>query len=649
MSQPSITVLGHIPGLASSEDLVRALGERAAALRVFEAGGLGRAVAEGDDDLAKSLTGADLILILWSQQTSVVGAQERTLLDLAAEKGMSLPVCHVRVEECTPPLRYARLQMTNLASPDRPSWDRVWSGFVARSEQFARQSSRGAAEGDAPPHEVFISYKREDQAFARRVRDFLVAEGLAVWWDEDLTEGSEFDTQLEAAIDAASVVVVIWTERAIHGGPWVLDEAHRAYSQRKLVSVIAGPCDLPIPYNREEPVSLVGWNPTLKAAPGQLLVKRIRMAQRGEPAPEVEGALRTPASVFATGSEWAGRPVPAPVPEESWSLLQRIEMRQPKRRFREPRTPKMRRWCVVGDEIYMIAEDEIGLGRLHVTSREGAGRRYFARFGADPDGVQDVCEIPLPGSHRANGDRSTDYATVGLRRATAWFFSDRGSMTSLAFEASELRGDGHVSSRSVRDTTTWPFEEVASEHSRGDFYCDLPIGIASPHTRSYLALRVGILEGAGAPSDAWRIRIWRVDALTGDRSFVDFPTESTSGGRFQFSASTRFLTFGHTSSQVLIDVDANASRKLVAEEGWTQFGPVAFHPARDVYAIAAYSRSERPDADSAYRLEIWDPAASTLIFRRELGAATGMTASAWSPDGRVLAMASRDGLSGSTT
>jgi hypothetical protein len=41
--------------------------------------------------------------------------------------------------------------------------------------------------------DIFISYKREDQAIARKLADALEKEGWTVWWDPKLRAGDDFD------------------------------------------------------------------------------------------------------------------------------------------------------------------------------------------------------------------------------------------------------------------------------------------------------------------------------------------------------------------------------------------------------------------------------------------------------------------------
>jgi hypothetical protein len=57
--------------------------------------------------------------------------------------------------------------------------------------------------------DVFISYKREDKAYARVLAEALARRGLKVWWDVDLLPGERFTAEIEQVIERAKVAVVL--------------------------------------------------------------------------------------------------------------------------------------------------------------------------------------------------------------------------------------------------------------------------------------------------------------------------------------------------------------------------------------------------------------------------------------------------------
>jgi TIR domain-containing protein len=71
---------------------------------------------------------------------------------------------------------------------------------------------------------VFLSYDRDDEARARPIAALLERAGHSVWWDRQIKGGGEFGTEIEAALEAADKVVVLWSDRAVKSA-WVRDEA----------------------------------------------------------------------------------------------------------------------------------------------------------------------------------------------------------------------------------------------------------------------------------------------------------------------------------------------------------------------------------------------------------------------------------------
>src|SRR5262245_39567637 len=74
---------------------------------------------------------------------------------------------------------------------------------------------------------IFISYKREDQATARKLANALESKGWTVWWDStdehfDYVGERLFDVDVHLddvitkALKEASLVIVVWSVHALH-------------------------------------------------------------------------------------------------------------------------------------------------------------------------------------------------------------------------------------------------------------------------------------------------------------------------------------------------------------------------------------------------------------------------------------------------
>jgi adenylate cyclase len=84
--------------------------------------------------------------------------------------------------------------------------------------------------------DVFVSYARTDRARVAPLVAAIVAKGWTVWWDPEITPGQEFDDQIDAEIDAAKAVMVVWTPTSV-ASRWVRGEAREAADRGILVPV----------------------------------------------------------------------------------------------------------------------------------------------------------------------------------------------------------------------------------------------------------------------------------------------------------------------------------------------------------------------------------------------------------------------------
>jgi hypothetical protein len=78
-------------------------------------------------------------------------------------------------------------------------------------------------------HDVFISYKREEQNKARMLANALESKGWSIWWDPNLRTGEDFDDVIEEVITNVKCVIVLkdtkdvrrqqCTNIPVHGAP----------------------------------------------------------------------------------------------------------------------------------------------------------------------------------------------------------------------------------------------------------------------------------------------------------------------------------------------------------------------------------------------------------------------------------------------
>lgn len=107
--------------------------------------------------------------------------------------------------------------------------------------------------------DVFVSYARADKARVAPLVAAIEAKGWSVWWDPDISPGQEFDDQIEAEIEAALAVLVVWTPTSV-ASRWVRGEAREAAERNILVPVRFDQARLPMDVRAIHTTDLDGWN-----------------------------------------------------------------------------------------------------------------------------------------------------------------------------------------------------------------------------------------------------------------------------------------------------------------------------------------------------------------------------------------------------
>ena len=131
-------------------------------------------------------------------------------------------------------------------------------------------------------HEIFISYSSRHRALTETLAAVIEAQHGpgAVWWDHALEARGPYAPQIEAALQAARVVVVLWTAGA-QVSEYVYAEARQAHDAGKLVNVL--PADtpfahIPAPFNIHHAVD---------AADTERLLRDVASAMAGRPVASV--------------------------------------------------------------------------------------------------------------------------------------------------------------------------------------------------------------------------------------------------------------------------------------------------------------------------------------------------------------------------
>jgi hypothetical protein len=134
--------------------------------------------------------------------------------------------------------------------------------------------------------DIFISYKREEQAIARNLANALEGEGWTVWWDPKLRAGERFNDVIEKALNDAKCVIVLWSKRSVES-LYVKDEATHALKRNKLVPVTIQQVELPFRFEELHTPSLCDWDGSKDFSEYRKLIDDISEVLRGRPAATV--------------------------------------------------------------------------------------------------------------------------------------------------------------------------------------------------------------------------------------------------------------------------------------------------------------------------------------------------------------------------
>jgi TolB-like protein/Tfp pilus assembly protein PilF len=108
--------------------------------------------------------------------------------------------------------------------------------------------------------DVFLSYKAEDRRRVEPLVAALEADGLSVWWDVQIGGGSAWREAIEAQLDRAKCILVVWSKRSVgQGGSFVRDEASRAMDRDIYLPVKLDSSRPPLGFGETQAIPLSGW------------------------------------------------------------------------------------------------------------------------------------------------------------------------------------------------------------------------------------------------------------------------------------------------------------------------------------------------------------------------------------------------------
>ncbi len=123
-----------------------------------------------------------------------------------------------------------------------------------RADQVLEE--RGLAAGIDFRYDVFISYRRADEAIAIDFERELTKRGLKVWRDDRLhdTAGESYQREINQALTDSAKVVTLFSRNVVDPdegaftSAWVESEATRAFNRKRLIPILVDPVELPAPF-----------------------------------------------------------------------------------------------------------------------------------------------------------------------------------------------------------------------------------------------------------------------------------------------------------------------------------------------------------------------------------------------------------------
>ena len=165
---------------------------------------------------------------------------------------------------------------------------------------------------------VFLSYAHADARSATPVAVALEKAGHSVWWDRHLRGGNQFSKEIEQALDAADVVVVLWSATSVESA-WVRDEATAGRDSGRLIPTSLDGTDPPLGFRQYQTIdlsrragsgrpaklaALIAAIEAVAGAPSPVAAKRMAASRTGFSSKIIGGIAVAAMLMAALGAWW---------------------------------------------------------------------------------------------------------------------------------------------------------------------------------------------------------------------------------------------------------------------------------------------------------------------------------------------------------
>lgn len=160
--------------------------------------------------------------------------------------------------------------------------------------------------------DIFVSYARQDRGFSQRFVKALESRGFSVFWDSEIRTGQEWRDEIEANLDAARCVIVIWSEKA-RKSKWVKEEADSGKERGILIPIRIDASTLPLGFRGIQTADFSQWSPGGDGVELEALVRHVaRIVQPSRPRPSYPKDPPAPVALLPANTERTDQGVATP-------------------------------------------------------------------------------------------------------------------------------------------------------------------------------------------------------------------------------------------------------------------------------------------------------------------------------------------------
>ena len=103
---------------------------------------------------------------------------------------------------------------------------------------------------------IFVSYAHEDRERVKPIVLYLAETGLSIWWDQEISPGSNFRYVIQEALESSGCAIVFWTNNSIKSD-FVWSEVQKAKDRGILIPVkLDEDADIPLGFSEMHHIEL---------------------------------------------------------------------------------------------------------------------------------------------------------------------------------------------------------------------------------------------------------------------------------------------------------------------------------------------------------------------------------------------------------